>query len=106
MKRKPKKPAQPTLVCGLCRECCKGPRQLRIKPPKPPWQYYTYKNDGHTYLGTQPNGDCIYLTPAGCMIYSVRPDECRAFDCRDHVDHPLIQPRIQIEALKRMAPTT
>ena len=25
------------------------------------------------------NGDCIFLTPQGCSIYPVRPEQCRSF---------------------------
>lgn len=31
-----------------------------------------------------PEGDCIYLGPAGCTIYDKRPRICRMFDCREH----------------------
>lgn len=30
-------------------------------------------------LQERRNGDCIFLTPEGCRIYSTRPSQCRTF---------------------------
>lgn len=43
------------------------------KHPRMPGQYC---------LAHKPNGDCYYLTEKGCGIHSIRPAQCRTFDCR------------------------
>ena len=30
-------------------------------------------------LKEMDNGDCVFLTPQGCSIYPVRPEQCRSF---------------------------
>jgi len=30
-------------------------------------------------LKEEDNGDCVFLTPEGCSIYPVRPEQCRTF---------------------------
>jgi Fe-S-cluster containining protein len=30
-------------------------------------------------LKEMDNGDCVFLTPQGCSIYPVRPEQCRTF---------------------------
>ena len=30
-------------------------------------------------LKERDNGDCVFLTPQGCSIYPVRPEQCRSF---------------------------
>ena len=45
-------------------------------------------------LASLPSGDCKYVGPDGCTVHPIRPPECRAYDCRDHVRRgapPLIQ---------------
>jgi len=34
---------------------------------------------GRVSLLELPNGDCIFLSPAGCRVYPVRPDQCKSF---------------------------
>jgi hypothetical protein len=50
-------------------------------------------------LATEPNGQCVYLGPAGCTIYERRPLLCRSFDCRKHY---LILPRQDRDNLVRL----
>lgn len=38
-----------------------------------------------TSLQERPNGDCVFLTPAGCSVYAARPTQCRTFPFWDHV---------------------
>ncbi len=85
------------LICGSCRECCKGPRELLITETG----YSSYEKDGMTYLATQKNGDCVYLFEGGCSIYEDRPQACQDFDCREYLDNPNLPERIRIEAVKR-----
>ena len=89
------------LRCGLCRECCRGPRELELHEPS--WAYRTYKKKGGAvFLATQPNGDCVYLCATGCSIYDSRPQACRDFDCRDHVEDSRLPGRMRVEAVRRM----
>jgi hypothetical protein len=87
------------LVCGLCQECCKGPRELDITEPA--WLYSTYTRGGKTYLATRKNGDCVYLDAGGCSIHAQRPQACRAFDCRDYLNDPRLPMRMRVAALRR-----
>lgn len=88
------------LVCGFCRECCKGPRRLRIDEPAV--RFKTFEEHGVTFLATAPNGDCYYLGPAGCSIYDERPEACRRFDCRDYLDNPMLALRLRLPAAQRL----
>ena len=33
-------------------------------------------------LDRKGNGECVYLTPAGCGIHGKAPEICRRMDCR------------------------
>lgn len=94
------KPARSPLICGPCRECCKGPRELIISEPG--FLYHSYQRDGLTYLATHRNGDCVYLTLGGCGIYEWRPEACRQYDCRNYVTNPGMALRIRLQAARRM----
>ncbi len=40
-------------------------------------------------LKEMPNGDCVFLGPGGCQVYTVRPVQCRTFPFwRDLVESP------------------
>ena len=88
------------LICGLCRECCKGPRALEINERA--GKYRTYQARGVVLLAQKPNGDCVYLRDTGCSIYDSRPKACRDFDCRDYVEDARLPHRIRVEALRRI----
>lgn len=94
------RPARPPLLCGSCRECCRGPRELEITEPA--FLFETYGRDGKTYLATRENGDCVYLVKGGCSIYGWRPQACRDYDCRDFATHPGMPIRIRLQAVRRM----
>jgi Fe-S-cluster containining protein len=83
-------PDRVNVPCGGCRLCCRS-FMVPIQPDKgdDPSQYQTaicYSPDAAPYmiLDRHPNGDCIYLGPAGCTIHDRAPYHCRAFDCRDY----------------------
>ena len=44
--------------------------------------YGEYKGEMTLMLNRKPNGDCIFLGPAGCKVYDRRPATCQNFDCR------------------------
>ncbi len=95
------RPARSPLICGGCRECCKGPvRNLPITDPA--FLYDTYERGGKTYLATRDNGDCVYLVEGGCGIYERRPSVCRSYDCRDYVTSPGMPLRIRLQAVRRL----
>jgi hypothetical protein len=41
------------------------------------------EQDGTVELDRRDNGDCVYLTDAGCGIHGHAPDICRRMDCRE-----------------------
>ncbi len=84
------------LVCGRCRECCKGFRVLDIEDAD---MYEVFWKEGVSYLAQKENGDCIYLRDEGCSIYETRPQECRDFDCRDYKDDRRMLPRIRLAGM-------
>jgi len=88
-----------TLECGSCSECCKGPRELELLP-EDHGKYFEYHEEGKVFLMRKANEDCIYLE-GGCSIYADRPETCRRFDCREHLDEAIPE-RVKIEALKRL----
>ena len=47
----------------------------------PPWQQHVFRLDGtRRVLKQQPSGDCIFLTPVGCLLsQEVRPLICRLY---------------------------
>jgi len=98
------RPARSPLLCGTCRECCLGPRELELHEPA--FMYETYERDGVTYLANRENGDCVYLVAGGCSIYGRRPQACRDYDCRDYATHPGMPIRIRLQAVRRMPVST
>lgn len=98
------RPARSPLICGACRECCKGPRELELFEPSFMW--HTEARGGKTFLATRDNGDCVYLCSGGCSIYETRPNACRDFDCRDYVTHPGMSRRIRLQAARRITMDT
>jgi Fe-S-cluster containining protein len=39
--------------------------------------------DAIAFLAKRENGDCYYLTPTGCSIWSSRPSACREYSCME-----------------------
>lgn len=86
-------PSESTVVpCGSCTKCCNSNQGLFLHPDQGDevssyqFQILTERETGKPIylLATKDNGECVYLGPAGCTIYSRRPLLCRAFDCRKH----------------------
>jgi Fe-S-cluster containining protein len=58
----------------------------------PVWRRYVFRNDGsRRILKRRPNGDCIFLSPHGCLLaMEVRPLLCRLHPftyTADHIDN-------------------
>ncbi len=77
-----------SVPCGSCHLCCKLMTPLRPefgdKIEEYDWARW-YDGDGtfrSFILMRKPNGDCVYLTDAGCSIHDRAPSICREFDCR------------------------
>lgn len=59
---------------------------VRLLPDDDASAYITEPHDilpGERQLAHNPDGDCVYLTPAGCSIHERRPRMCRTMDCRN-----------------------
>jgi Fe-S-cluster containining protein len=76
--------------CTTCKDkaCCKkflvhlsASERLLFKT------HDTYSRDGSptaiAFLAKHENGDCYYLTPTGCSIWSSRPSACREYSCME-----------------------
>lgn len=98
-------PTSPKIInCNGCTECCRGPRKLSISESDAQRlkHYRVFNNEGMTYyLARKENEDCYYLGDSGCSIYDTRPDKCRVFDCRDHIEKADLPERILIQARLR-----
>lgn len=67
--------------CGECRACCSHDRVL-LGPRDDPGAFLWHQEGGYAVLDRKANGECIYLTPAGCGIHGRAPEICRRMDCR------------------------
>ena len=79
-------------ICLECQKCCKGKglvyltrddqnriaQHLKIERRDFIGQYCRRVNNW-TVLRAKENLDCVFLEKEGCVIYSVRPDQCRKF---------------------------
>ena len=104
--------------CGPCRECCRHNIIKRIEGVDEPADYLTCRMEDlepemtrhpqgvamkdEIVLQQKPNGDCVYLTPAGCSIWERAPVVCRVFDCRKYVETPMGR-KIASERMRRAA---
>lgn len=74
--------------CNGCRACCKNERIILSPENGDDITAYkvvpTRKGEGPVewMLQHKPNGECVYLTEAGCSIHDQAPWACRQFDCR------------------------
>lgn len=60
--------------CGDCHECCKLPVHLTK---------FEQQRLGQMALAKKDDGYCEHLNNSGqCVIYSLRPEACKKFDCR------------------------
>ena len=77
------------LPCESCTACCRGAmRTVVIYPDEnhDRWKTRLLPKPGWRMLSNQPNGDCVYITDAGCSIWDDRPRSCRHYDCRVEMD--------------------
>ena len=70
----------PPLDCGDCQACCKN--ELIFLMDDEVGKYKSEIVGGRHALPNRPNGDCFYLTPAGCGIHAQKPLKCWELDCR------------------------
>ena len=77
-------PVVATVPCNGCTRCCRGD-VVRLLPGDDPSQCQTTPHPrlpGHLALARNANGDCVYLTDAGCGIRGRAPRMCQEMDCR------------------------
>jgi Putative zinc- or iron-chelating domain len=67
--------------CGPCRACCSHDRVV-LGPRDDPRAYRWHEEGGYAVLDRKDNGECVYLSSAGCSIHSKPPEICRRMDCR------------------------
>lgn len=74
-----------TVPCNGCIRCCLGDT-IRLLPGDDPSQYQTIPHPlqpGALALAKGADGNCVYLTAAGCSIHGRAPRMCREMDCRE-----------------------
>ncbi len=67
--------------CNGCTACCKHDR-VYLGPKDDPKYFRWHNEDGYAVLDRKDNGDCVYLTEAGCGIHDKAPEICKRMDCR------------------------
>ncbi len=67
--------------CNGCTACCSHDRVV-LGPDDDPRAFRWHVEDGYAVVDRRANGDCIYLSPAGCSIHGAAPMICRRMDCR------------------------
>lgn len=67
--------------CGACNACCKSDRII-LGPTDSRENYRWHQEGSQDVLDRKENGECVYLTEAGCGIHDNAPDICKRFDCR------------------------
>ncbi len=82
--------------CGRCGKCCRG-KLIQVNPyevgrlarclQQSTTQFRTAWTDAGAgnYLRRNPDGTCVFLTPAGCGVYADRPLVCRIYPLGRHV---------------------
>lgn len=83
--------------CNGCTACCRDTRVVlcaeddqTLAAHDEQWGTDDLKRSGRV-LDRKPDGACVYLGDAGCMVYDRRPAMCRLFDCRVHVARPWLK---------------
>jgi Fe-S-cluster containining protein len=75
-----------SVPCGACNLCCKNDAIIVHADLGDDVESYITEESilGPEYrmLAHKDNGDCVYLSDAGCSIHDRRPYKCRIFDCR------------------------
>jgi len=79
------------LPCESCTACCRGQmRAVVIYPDEDSSRWQTRRLPkprlDWRILANEENGDCVYITDAGCSIWEDRPRSCRQYDCRVEMD--------------------
>ena len=69
--------------CAGCTACCRGDRITLLRGDDPSL-YETVEVKGKRVLKRDANGNCVYLTEAGCSIYDRQPIMCRQYNCVSH----------------------
>lgn len=72
------KPAD--VPCNGCRACCKQD-QIFLHDEEA-GRFAWHLEGGRKVLDRKANGECAYLTTAGCGVHESPPDICKRFDCR------------------------
>lgn len=79
--------------CQRCGGCCRGePGYVWVRDPEivaiarlldlareETMRRYVRQVFGDYSLVEHDNGDCVFWSPNGCLIYPVRPTQCRTF---------------------------
>ena len=82
--------ADAVVACGSCTQCCKRTAVILVEGDHPKlWQEAEFHPTPHPFMNMdrtpllkhQANGDCVFLGPAGCTVYDIRPRMCRVFSC-------------------------
>lgn len=73
--------------CAGCTQCCRNNEYVFLHADENLDKYahdMVVMPNGRIRpaLKHKENGDCVYLTEAGCGIYENRPQVCRHYDCR------------------------
>lgn len=77
-----------TVPCNGCTKCCHNDA-VRILPHEDATRWQTEPHPARQFgpgtrmLAHKPNGDCVYLGPAGCTIQDAKPQICGEMDCRN-----------------------
>jgi hypothetical protein len=101
--------ARAEVPCATCRRCCQGNSIVMLLPQDgdvvESYEHEIVELPGAgrgPILTRHPNGDCVYLGPAGCTIHDRAPKVCRVFDCRGaylaFMDHPRHERRRMAQA--------
>lgn len=99
--------------CNGCTACCRWGSDITAHPPITMDEARALgldevvaMVDGSYVMPAKENGECVLLGPNGCTMWSLRPDSCKEFDCREMVrlmlddeqDNPMLN--IVIAAVK------
>jgi uncharacterized protein len=84
-------PKGAVVPCGECTACCRASQFILIRPEEthtiariPPALLFPAPGlpEGNVVMGYDEHGHCPMFIGGRCSIYEVRPQTCRAYDCR------------------------